>query len=117
LTSIIQDSSNDFTRLERTSPSTKKDEAASELEQKLQSEKDSRKEERFFWIFDLTILLDIIAFKFLDNIALAVIILLLELIFLIGLAGWMGVDRVTLLLIRFFHAYLPKTRDETKPTE
>src|SRR4051794_25223522 len=84
-------SNNDFSRLERTGVPSKSDETAASLERLLQAERDHRNEERFFWIFALTIITDVLFFKFLDSALVSVPLFLLEIVFLIGLAGWLGV--------------------------
>jgi hypothetical protein len=95
----------DLTRLERSAPPTKIDETAASLESLLQAERNHRNQERFFWIFGCSLLLDIIIFRELG--AWGFPIFLLQIVFLFGLAGWMGVETVTVFLERLFYRYLP----------
>ena len=81
-------------------------EVAAAYEVKLQAEIDSRQEERFFWIFALVLCIDMLVFPGLSWGALPV--LLLEVVFLIGLAHHLGVDSVVVLLSRIFNRYINK---------
>lgn len=65
-----------------------------ELQKTLSKEKDSRKEERFFYFLSLIILLDIIFFTFLPSWPGPIILLILQLLVLIPLARRMGLDEV-----------------------
>jgi len=92
----------------------KKSADLAQLESKLETERDGRKEERFFWIFVLIIVLDMGAFQRL-GIWQAILIFLLELPALILLANHLGVDiAVNLLnwLLRKFMDKLPNLRNE-----
>ena len=100
----------DLSRIEGSAPPTKLDETAASLERLLQAERDHRNVERFFWIFGVSILADVIFFHEL-GIASAIPVYLLQIIFLFGLAGWMGVEQVAVLLDRLFHRYLPGAND------
>lgn len=83
---------------------TRKDESAAILESRLQAEIDGRKEERFYWISFVALLLDALV---LPNIGFwGIPIFLVQLVTLIGLAGWLGVDRAVLLLHRIFDKYV-----------
>lgn len=86
-------------------PITKVDQSAAKLEGELQEEKDSRREERFVWILACTYLSDVIIFKFLDNWGYSLPMFLLQLIFLIALADWLGVDRAKILLEALFSKF------------
>jgi hypothetical protein len=81
------------------------DVSAAALEQQLQNEQDKRREERFFWIFMTTILIDILALRDVDA-ALIVFIALLEIAFLLGLAKWFGIEHIAVPLERLFDKYL-----------
>lgn len=85
---------------------SKQDEVAANLERDLQEERDSRKEERFYWIFSVVIFANILIFNSLTSAWALLPILLLELVFLIGLADWLGVDRVKVLLEKIYAKYL-----------
>ncbi len=80
----------------------------------MQREVDARKEERFYWICGLTILADVIFFKFLESTFAWSVIVTIELPILIGLAGWLGVDHVAVFLEKVFHKYLKEEKSETK---
>jgi hypothetical protein len=99
----------DLARLEQQTTVTPRDQTAAALEQKLQHETELRKEERFFWIFLGAFLLDIIMFKHLEFSLLCWPLLFVQLIFLIGIAGWLGVERVAVPLERLLTKYLPKS--------
>lgn len=83
------------------------DQTAAALEQRLQHEIDLRKEERFFWIAFTSLLLDGLMFKFLEFSLLCWPMFILQLVLLIGVAGWLGVDRVVVVLERLLNKYLP----------
>jgi hypothetical protein len=76
------------------------DESAATLERLLQRETDLRREERFAWIFVVTMLIDVIAFERLG--ASIIMLFLLELIFLGFMGKWLGVEAVILPLERLF---------------
>lgn len=67
----------------------------------MQREADLRREERFVWIFAVTMLADVMAFEHL-NVASAIPLFLLELIFLGFVGRWLGVEAVVLPLERLF---------------
>jgi len=64
------------------------------LESQLSEEKAERRVERFFFIFAVSILLDVIFFKFLDSGWAFTVITVLVLIMLVGVANWMEVPWV-----------------------
>jgi len=105
---------NDLDNLDRTGVPSRLDETAAALELRLQREVDARKEERFYWICGLTILADVIFFKFLESTFAWSVIVTIELPILIGLAGWLGVDHVAVFLEKVFHKYLKEEKSETK---
>ena len=79
----------------------KSDEGADALERALESEKDSRREERFYWILALIVVFDVASFQHLSW-AHSVLVFLLEIIGIIGLAKGLGVDVVVVLLERLY---------------
>lgn len=87
-------------------PPSKQDQVAANLESDLQQERDSHKEERFFWIFTVVILGNVLVFNSFSSAWALLPTLLLELVFLIGLADWLGVDRVKVLLEKLYAKYL-----------
>ena len=76
------------------------DQQIAELEKALEREKDSRREERFFFIFLTTIIFDIVIFSVFPNWAGPFSILILQIIFLILLAKRLGMEEVQQLLSR-----------------
>lgn len=98
---------NDFAKIEANSVPTRLDETAAILEEQLQHEADKRKEERFLWIFVVTLLIDALALR--DASAVLTIgMLTFETVFLIGAARWLGVDWVVVVLERILEKYLSK---------
>lgn len=84
------------------------DNVAAQLESDLQQERDSRREERFYWIFALVVVANVPIFGSMPSIAALVATFLLELVLLIGLADWLGVDRVKVLLEKIYAKWLSK---------
>jgi|GEM_PF-6557342 len=74
----------------------KKSADLAELEKRLESERDGRKEERFYWIFAMTIMADMQAFQWIGWPS--TYIFLLEVVALILLANHLGVDLAVDLL-------------------
>ena len=73
---------------------------------------DSRREERFYWILALVVVFDVGSFQHLPWMP-SVLIFLLEVIGLIGMAKWLGVDTVVVLLERIYSRIsLPKLSDK-----
>ncbi len=93
---------------------TKSDEGAGALEKAIESERDSRREERFYWILALIVVIDIAAFQHLDWVP-SILVFLLEIIGLIGMAKWLGVDAVAVLLERTYSRIsLPRRSDKQR---
>ena len=86
-------------------PPTATERSAAQLESDLQSERDSRKEERFFWIFLAIMVGNVPLFNSFESDWALLPAFLLELIFLIGLADWLGVDMVKMLLERLYNKF------------
>lgn len=74
-------------------PETIKDEQIAKIEGDLQSEKDDRKQERFIWVFALILIADFYVFRDISP-WFSPVVLVLELIFLILLGNFCGVDQV-----------------------
>lgn len=74
-----------------------KDQMIAELQDRLESEKDARNEERFIWILVLVLFVDIVAFTQMDNFGGPTAILVIELFLLTVLGKRLGVDDVTVL--------------------
>lgn len=93
-------------------PPTKVEETVAALENKLVREQDGRREERFFWIMALFMLGDATLLGGWHVIP----VLLLQLIMLIGLAKWLGVDWVVVPMERLLDKWTrEKTPNPTKP--
>ena len=84
------------------------DNVAAQLESDLQQERDSRREERFYWIFCLVVVANVPLFGSMPSAWAYVPTFLLELVLLIGLADWLGVDRVKVLLEKIYAKWLSK---------
>ncbi len=84
------------------------DNVAAQLESDLQQERDSRREERFYWIFVLVIIANVPLLGSMLSAWAYLQTLLLELVLLIGLADWLGVDRVKVLLEKLYAKWLDK---------
>ena len=90
--------------LGKTTGVTKIDDAAATLEFRLQREADLRREERFGWIFAISLLADALVFP---NLGWSVVpVFLLQVVFLIFMARWLGIDAVVILLERIFDKYI-----------
>ena len=84
------------------------DDVAAKLESDLQHERDSKREERFYWILALVVVLNVTFFNALTSKWAIIPIFVLELVGLIGLADWLGVDRVKVLLEKLYARWLKK---------
>lgn len=82
----------DLTRLEAEVDA--KDKQIEELQEDLNAERDARREDRFFFIFSVVILLDIVFFSVLDSIGGPISLLVLELVVFISLARRMGIEEL-----------------------
>lgn len=80
--------------------------AAATLESRLQSQIDSSKKERFFWIFALSLLADPLIYKLFDGSIWFGVALLLQVVFLIGMADHLGVEKVAIPLQLVFDRLL-----------
>lgn len=105
-TPLEQESPSDLEKIESTGQPSQLDETAAALEQRLLREQDARKEERFYWIVALTVVLDVLMFKFLDNGALAFFLLAIEVVTLIGVAKFLGVDGIAVFLEKIVYKWL-----------
>ncbi len=79
------------------------DSAAAALADQLEKEQDSRKTERFYWVFGVVILITPMLIKMVDSNWYMLPLFLFEAAFLIGIAHWLGLERVALLLEKLFH--------------
>lgn len=93
--------------------------SAAVLESQLQEEKAERRIERFFWIFGLTVLSDVLIYKILDSNFIFILFFSLELAGLIALANWLEVPWIVRPLEALFNRYLGQTtapkEEEPKP--
>lgn len=94
----------DFAKLEQSALPSVVDTTAASLELAYQREQDARREERFIWVFAMSLLADVIFAPMLGWWFLP--IFLLQLVFLIGFAKHCGVDAVVVLLQRIFDRYI-----------
>jgi hypothetical protein len=85
---------------------TPTDNVAAKLESDLQEERDSRKEERFYWILALVIIGNVPLLNAFSSDWALLPTFLLELVLLIALADWLGVDRVKVLLEKLYAKWL-----------
>lgn len=89
----------DLEKLAKTSQTTKQGQTLAELEQRLVDEVDGRKEERFYWILTIVVLIDFIAIGYRPS-YLLIFPFLLELAILISLARRLQVEEAVILLER-----------------
>ena len=82
-------------------------EEIAKLEDDLQNERNSRKEERLYWILSLVIAVDMAVFPWLEA-GQTVMVFLLELILLVPVAKHLGVDWVVEALNTLFSKMLDK---------
>lgn len=85
---------------------TPTDNVAAKLESDLQDERDSRMEERFYWIMALVMTGNVPLFNAFESSWALLPTLLLELVLLIALADWLGVDRVKVPLEKLYAKWL-----------
>ena len=93
---------NDFASFTK-KPAEKQDEQVEELQEQLAKEKDARKEERFFGVLLLIILLDVVFFTVMPTFGGPIALLVLELLILLPLAKRMGMQEIAETLSRVLH--------------
>lgn len=91
-----------------TEEATHKDTQIAKLENDLQKEKDSRKEERFYWIFAIIAIFDILVLPNASNNAGVFAIIIIELVFLISLAACSGLENISILLSNILSRFMDK---------
>jgi hypothetical protein len=99
-----------YTKLDQ-EKGTELEAATAALEARLQHEIDSRRHERFFWIFGASLLADPIVYNMMGGSWMFLFFFLLQVVFLIGMASYHGVERVVILLELIFnqlHTHLGK---------
>ena len=74
-----------------------------------------RREERFFWIFAVVILVDFIALRSMSWI-IGVLIILMEFILLVGLAKWLGIEWIAAPFDRLIEKYSSTTSKSAAPS-
>lgn len=89
-------------------PPSATERGAAKLEADLQTERDSRNEERFYWIFALVIIANVPILNSFESEWAFLPTFLLEIILLIGLADRLGVDRVKVLLEKLYSKWIDK---------
>jgi hypothetical protein len=85
------------------------------LEAALQREIRMRREERFFWIFAVVILVDFLALRSLSWIV-GILIILMELILLVGLAKWLEIEWIAAPFDRLIEKYSSPTSKGAAPS-
>lgn len=85
------------------------DTALENLAEALQAEKDARKEDRFIFIVIIVLLLDVVFFSVIPNLAGPIALLILELLILIPLAKKMGMQEMVEILDRVLHRMAGKS--------
>ena len=90
---------------------TKTDEAIKQLEDKLEKEKDGRKEDRFFGAVIILLLLDVVFFSVMPSLGGPIALLVLELLVLIPFAKRMGMEEISLILSRVLHRVADRVKD------
>jgi len=101
---MMPEQSNDLAKTEGAALPSPVDESAAALEAAVQREIRKRREERFFWIFAVVILVDFIALRSLSWIV-GILIILMELILLVGLAKWLGIEWIAAPFDRLIEKY------------
>lgn len=99
--------SDDFLKL-IAGKSTHKDLQIAKIENDLQKEKDSRKEERFYWIFGMLFIIDVFTLPNATSSMGVTVMILFELIFLICLAAWSGLDKISIILSNILSKLMDK---------
>lgn len=84
-------------------PAVKWEKQVEELQEQLAKEKDARKEERFFGVLLLIILLDVVFFTVMPTFGGPIALLVLELLILFLLAKRMGMQEIVQILSRVLH--------------
>lgn len=85
---------------------TPKDAQIAKIESDLEKEKDSRREERFFWIFGIVVIIDAFTLSASSNLAGIFIIAIFQFILLVTLAAWFGLDRISVYLSKILEFFL-----------
>ena len=111
----MSEQSNDLATTEGTARPSPVDENAEALQRTLQQEIGKRREERLFWIFGVVILVDFIALRGMNWIV-GILIILLELILLVGLAKWLGVEWIAAPFDRLIEKYSSTTSKGAAPS-
>jgi len=80
--------------------STQIDQQVEELQEKLEYQKDARKEDQFFFVVVCVILLNVVFFSVMPTLGGPLALLLLQLLILIPLARKMGMEEIATILSR-----------------
>lgn len=89
---------------------THKDEQIAKIENDLQNEKDLRKEERFYWIFGMLFMIDILTLPNATNSVGVTMIIIFEFVFLICLAACLGLENVSIILSNILSKFMDKRK-------
>jgi uncharacterized membrane protein len=92
---------------------TPKDTQIAKVENDLQYEKDSRKEERFYWIFGIVLIIDAFIFPNAQSSSGVILLGILQLVFLIVLAACLGLESVSIIISKVLNSFIDKS-DNTK---
>jgi hypothetical protein len=90
---------------------TSRDEQIENLQESLENERDARREDRFVFIVVLVLLLDVVFFSIMNNLAGPLALLVLELLILIPLAKRMGMEEIATLLDRVLGRVVGKVHE------
>jgi hypothetical protein len=111
----MPEQSNDYAKTEGGALPSPVAESAEASERALQREIGKRREERFFWIFGVVILVDFIALRGMSWIV-GILLILMELILLVGLAKWLGIQWIAAPFDRLIEKYSSTTSKGAAPS-
>lgn len=106
----MQQNEKGFDSLVTEEPS-KKDQQIEELQERLESERDARREDRFIFIGTVIILLDVVFFTVMPTFGGPLALVTLELLFLIPLAKRLGMEEIAQILSSVLHRVAGKASD------
>lgn len=90
---------------------SKQDQQIEELQERLENERDARREDRFIFIGTVIILLDVVFFTLMPTFGGPLALVILELLFLIPLAKRMGMEEIAQILSSVLHRIAGKASD------
>jgi hypothetical protein len=107
----IEEESNDLEILGKTEPSSR-DQQVAKIEGDLASERDSRRQERFYWVLAFVIALVVFALDEMQSVGMQMLASLLLIVLLIGYANHCGVEAVAVPLRRLYNWLLVRWEDK-----